>query len=156
MVLVGEIVHKIDSGKLFSVLYGETEVSALDKKEVEILWGTDDIDVLGGVYVLLTEEKFFSKLKDEYFFDEVFNFSNRYYKVCLIEDPDSDWSDSRFTVCHEILRCCESWQSDPNIENKYLTMMLEWLKELADEESDTTKYLYTYVIPQLMELIDSK
>lgn len=133
--------HKSNEEKLFSFLLGEIGAEVIDRKLIEQIWLSDDVDVLGGIYVLFTEKRFYSQLESKFDFDEVFDFLKRYFKVCLIEDPDTDWCDSRLTVCHAISNCIISWKLNPLILEDTLVDFREWLIEIASTDRAVKNYL---------------
>lgn len=56
----------------------------------------EDIEVLGFVYSKLDDHRF--RIEPELSLDEYLRFVRHYYERCLVENPDGEWSDSRYSA----------------------------------------------------------
>lgn len=65
---------------------------------------SDDIEVLGAIESILTNSQFYNQIKikpsppDEVVFDFLLN----YYRRCIIENPQGEWSLSRYLAAHTL------------------------------------------------------
>jgi hypothetical protein len=59
---------------------------------------SDDTDVLGATYALLTNPAHAKRIHPPLSFDEVFDFMLRYYRFCMTNDPKSEWANSRYSA----------------------------------------------------------
>ncbi len=71
-------------------------VRTIPKANVIDWMKADDIEALGALYSFLMEQKQFARINPAPTLGETAAFVTRYLERCFREDPDGDWSDSRY------------------------------------------------------------
>lgn len=90
---------------------------------------TSDPEVLGAIYILLTDAKVSQTIAPPLPFDEVFAFLLRYFEFCLRNDPQGEWVDNRFTAGSDFVSAFVSFW-DAGRERKYFRDMKSLLSRL--------------------------
>ncbi len=67
---------------------------------------------------------------------EYIEFSKRYYERCLKENPDGDWSDSRYSAGADVVNIFASLWRDSSVPRPVLEDLKMWLARLY-REGDT-------------------
>jgi hypothetical protein len=92
-----------------------------------------DIEVLGVAYSLLGDHRF--EIEPSLSLEEYIEFVRRYYTRCIMENPDGDWSDSRFSAAWDLVNVVSHHWRESSVPR---SVMDDWKKWLADlyRESD--------------------
>lgn len=99
---------------------------------------TSDPEVLGAIYVFLSDAKLSQTITPPLSFDEVFGFLLRYFEFCLRNDPQGEWVDNRFTAgCDFVIAFVSFW--DAGRESKCFREMKSLLSRLYIEGSGELK-----------------
>lgn len=107
----------------------EGETSVIPAPEVRRWMSSDDIEVLGATYELLTNTRHAPRISPALAFDDVFKFLLRYYEICLRKDLEGEWADGRYLAGGEMVRIFVSlW--DEGRDKKYFEAMKSLLREL--------------------------
>jgi hypothetical protein len=106
-----------------------SESSSVAQSEVRRWMSSDDPEVFGATYALLSNEKIVRRITPSLPFDEIFSFLLRYYKFCLTNDPHGEWVDDRFTAgCDFVSAFVLLW--DEGRDKKYFQEMKTLLSNL--------------------------
>lgn len=81
------------------------EIVVLIEKQVPIArskldeWmKNDDIEVQGAIYNILMDPNLYDCVSEKYDFYEYMDYILKYYSRCINENPNGEWSDSRYTA----------------------------------------------------------
>jgi len=102
----------------------------LSQSKVREWMATTDLDAMGALYALLSEPGQVTRIKppiDKY---EVSPFLRRYFERCIVEDPQSEWADSRYSAGWDIARWLKHWVESRDLDSSELAEWTRWLGEL--------------------------
>ena len=88
---------------------------------------SEDIEVLGFVYSTLDNHHF--RVEPELSLDEYLNFVRHYYERCFAENPDGEWSDSRYSAGWDLVNVLAFHWNNPQVPK---SVMEDWKSWLAD------------------------
>jgi hypothetical protein len=112
--------------------------SPIPESKVRGWMSSADPEVLGATYSLLSKEKLVERIKPSMAFDERFAFLLRYYEFCLINNPQGEWVDDRFTAGYDFVSAFVSlW--DEERDKKYVYEMKSLLRRLYTEGTGELK-----------------
>ena len=90
--------------------------------------GTNDIECMGAIYSLITDH--FDRIQPALEFDEYHPFVLTYFRRCLLEDPRSEWADTRYGAGHNIVGWFVwAWRT-PTQRTSTVAELKEWLAAL--------------------------
>ena len=119
-----------------------TEHGRIPESVVKSWMSSQDPDVLGATYVLLTSSIHAHRIDPPLTFDEIFEFLLRYYEWCLRTDPKSQWANSRYSAGWDLAGWFISlW--DRHVDEKYI-----------DRSKDLLERLYRTEGPELQRCIE--
>jgi hypothetical protein len=132
----------------------KVEVVALD--ELRSWMQSDEIEVLGFVENVVDCGKF--RIEPVLPPQEYLAFRKNYVRRCLIENPDGDWSDSRYSISDVLIGLIvEIWQNDAN--QQAVADLKKWLADLYKSgdngiriciENGTLEHLPRTIRPKLL------
>jgi hypothetical protein len=99
------------------------------------LMGSDDPEVLGIVYSFINSERA-KMVGPPLIFGDYHLFTLRYYERCLREDPDGDWSDSRYSAGWDLVNWFAILWRDNDIPKRSLNEIKDMLARLYTEGDD--------------------
>ena len=89
---------------------------------------SDDIEILGFTYSLLHDGRF--RIDPPISLEEYLAFTKRYYERCFLENPDREWSDSRFTAATDLVNLFASLWRDPEVPRSVPCELKTWIEDL--------------------------
>lgn len=95
----------------------------------------NDIEALGALYTLLTEQPY--RVEPRIPFLEIIEFVRRYFDRCLREDPRGEWSDSRYSAGWDLVGWFSGLFDDKTVPRETMMGLKQWLGDLyrgADHE----------------------
>ena len=104
----------------------KTDVVALS--DVQRWMASSDIEILGFTHALLSDHRF--RIEPPISLSEYVEFSKRYYERCLKENPDGDWSDSRYSAGADVVNIFASMWRDSSVPRPILEDLKMWLARL--------------------------
>jgi hypothetical protein len=104
----------------------KTDVVALS--DVQRWMASSDIEILGFTHALLSDHRF--RIEPPISLSEYVEFSKRYYERCLKENPDGDWSDSRYSAGADVVNIFASMWRDSSVPRPVLEDLKMWLARL--------------------------
>src|SRR6266436_861072 len=110
----------------------KTDVVALS--DAQKWMASSDIEILGFTHALLSGRRF--RIEPPISISEYIEFSKRYYERCLKENPDGDWSDSRYSAGADVGNIFASLWRDSSVPRPVLEDLKMWLARLY-REGDT-------------------
>jgi len=126
------------------------KTNVLPLNDVQRWMASEDIEVLGFVNAMLHDRRFRIEPPIQLF--EYTNFIKHYFERCLHENPDGEWSDSRYSVGMTMVSIFASLWRDPSVPRPVLTDLKTWLGSLytsGDQEIRTC--LVTATLEHLFE-----
>jgi hypothetical protein len=119
------------------------EVSLTDIRE----WmASGDIEILGFTYHLLCAKRF--RVQPPVSLAEYIEFTKLYYGRCLRENPEGDWSSSRYNAGSDLVNIFASLWRDSSVPRPVLDDLKAWLERLYRESDETVR---TCVIQATLE-----
>jgi hypothetical protein len=92
---------------------------------------SDDIEILGLTHGLLSDRRF--RVDPGISLDEYVRFTKHYYGRCYRENPEGDWSSSRYEAGGELVNLFASLWRDPSVPRPVLGDLKDWLGNLYKE-----------------------
>lgn len=100
----------------------------IGQEEVRRFLADSDLEVLGVMYELLTDVAVVSRITPSLQRNEVHKFFRLYFGRCIVEAPNSDWADSRFTACWDAAGLIASEWSDLSVVER--NHWVDWIETL--------------------------
>jgi hypothetical protein len=107
---------------------------------------SSDIEILGFTHHLLSNRRF--RVQPPISIAEYIEFTKSYYGRCFRENPDGDWSSSRFMAGTEMVNIFVSLWKDASVSRQILENLKGWLEQLYREGDQTIR---TCVIQATLE-----
>jgi hypothetical protein len=117
--IVAELIHSEETARVM-----------ISRKKVHEWMATSDLHAMGALYALISEPEQCSRIHpplDKY---EVDAFLRRYFERCILEDPESEWADSRSSAGWDIARWLKHWTKSKDFASEELAEWAKWLAEL--------------------------
>jgi len=102
----------------------------IPREKVNEWMQSDDIEVLGAVFFLLTDRRYYSYIKPFFSVEDYHCFVRRYYERCFLENPDGEWSDSRYSAGWSLVSWFIGLWNDPKVPRWILDDIKKWLAQL--------------------------
>ncbi len=97
----------------------------------------NNIEVLGAVFHLLTDSRYYPCIVPPLSVKDYHPFMMHFYKRCLLEDPDGEWSYSNYEAGWSLVEWFKGLWYDHDVPRKMLDDLKKWLAKLyinGDEE----------------------
>lgn len=94
---------------------------------------SDDVEVLGALYTLLSKQHHFQRINPLLTVSDMHPFTMRYYERCFLENPDGEWSDSRYSAGWDLVNWFAGIWRDKKVQRKILGELKDWLANLYKE-----------------------
>ncbi len=110
----------------------------------------DDIEILGAISSIITEH--YDRVEPAIPMETICNFQLNYFRRCLIENPDGEYSDSRYTAGYDLAMWFKALWADKKVPKsiiKDLKSMLSQVYKSGDEE--VRNCIVTSVLEHLFE-----
>jgi hypothetical protein len=114
-------------------------------------WMTsDDVEVLGYTYHLLGDRRF--RIDPELSLNEYLEFVRRYYERCFMENPDGEWSDSRYSAGSDLVGVLAFHWNKSEVPKSVMEDWKNWLARIYQQGSDEVrKCIVTATLEHLLE-----
>jgi hypothetical protein len=93
-----------------------------------------DIEIVGFAYHMIGNARF--RIEPPLAVEEYVDFIKGYYERCLLENPDGDWSDSRFTAGADLVNIFGHLWRDPEVPRPLLEDLRNMLARLYKAADD--------------------
>ncbi len=93
---------------------------AISKAFIRELMGMRDIEVQGAVFYLITEPQHSARVRPKLTFQDYRKFVLDYLGRCVMEDPQSEWADSRWEACYDLGKWFSVLWSDQSVDRSAL------------------------------------
>ncbi len=135
---------------LISELTGESGHGPIARDRVIEWMRTDDIESMGAIYSLIADH--FDRIEPELPFDEYHPFVLTYLQRCLLEDPQSEWTETRYGAGHSINGWFVGSWRDPSQRTSTIAELKEWLAALyVAGDAEVRKALVQATLEHLFE-----
>jgi hypothetical protein len=104
----------------------KTDTVALS--DVQRWMASQDIEILGFTHTLLHDGRF--RIEPPISVSEYVEFAKHYYERCLLENPDGEWSDSRYSAGGDLVNIFASLWKDSSVPRAVLIDLKTWLGKL--------------------------
>ena len=123
---------------------------AIPRQRVLEWMRTGDIECMGAIYSLISDD--FDRIQPALQFAEYHPFVLTYFQRCLLDDPQSEWAETRYGAGHNIMAWFVwSWR-DPDQRTTTIPALKEWLAALyVDGDSDVRTCLVQATLEHLFE-----
>jgi hypothetical protein len=92
---------------------------------------SDDIEIVGFAHCLIDDDRF--RFEPALAVNEYKDFLKHYFERCLREDPQGEWSDSRYSAGGEMVNIFASLWRDSSVPREVLKELKVWLGDLYKE-----------------------
>lgn len=108
----------------------ETEGDLVSKSRV-LEWMADrDLAVQGATYWAITDRSRSDRIQPNLTLNDYYEFVVPYLERCMIEDPDDDWSESRYLAGHALQHWFRAWWDDKDVPRSYVEKLKNELERL--------------------------
>jgi hypothetical protein len=128
----------------------QPRTSSIPLNELREWIKSEDIEVLGHLYLVLNDSRF--HIDPPLSRDEYQKFATHYYERCLLENPEGEWSDNRYSAGWDIVRWFVQLWDDAQVTRSTLIETKEWLGKLYKEGDEALrKCIVTATVEHLFE-----
>jgi hypothetical protein len=110
----------------------------------------EDIQALGAVYYLIMDRRYYPRIKPPLKLADYKDFLLHYFGRCFLEDPQLDWTCSRYSAGWDLGNWFRSLWQDHAIPRRTLAEIKDWLGQVY-KEADTG--LRTCIVTATLEHI---
>jgi hypothetical protein len=128
----------------------KTDVVSLS--DVREWFKSEDIEILGLAQHLIHNGRF--RIEPPLSLTEYKDFIKLYFERCLREDPDGDWSDSRYSAAWDMVNIFTSLWRDKSVSRDVLKELKNWLAQLYKDDEKVRTCLVTAPFEHLFERKD--
>jgi hypothetical protein len=129
----------------------KTDVVALS--DLQTWMHSTDIEILGFTHALLSDRRF--RIEPPISLGDYIEFTQRYYERCLKENPDGDWSDSRYSAGTDLVNIFVGLWKDPSVPRPVLAQLKVWLGQLyKDGDAEIRTCIVQATLEHLFEQKD--
>jgi len=112
----------------------------------------NDIHTLGAVYVFLTTDVHYKRIDPPLEFNDYKEFIKKYFARCIVENPDSQWADSRYSAGWDLVNWFNSFWEDNTVSRNVLKEIKEWLAGIyIDGNEDVKECIINATLEHLFE-----
>jgi hypothetical protein len=124
----------------------------ISKARVLQLMNSDNPEVLGAVYVFVTDARRGKVISPSLQLEDYYRFMTRYYERCFREDPKGEWVDSRYSAGWALVNWFVSLWKDSEVPRSVISDLKVWLAGLYREgDADVRTCLETATLEHLFE-----
>lgn len=127
--LLQEIISKLWTTPERAEWTPKTDVVAFS--DVQRWIASSDIEILGFTSALLSNRCF--RVEPPITLEDYIQFAKHYYERCLRENPDGEWSDSRFSAGTDLVNIFANLWRDSSVPRPVLVDLKSWLGRLYKE-----------------------
>jgi hypothetical protein len=124
-----EIIDKLWVAPKHAEWTPKTDVVALS--DIQRWMSSTDIEILGFTGALLDDRRF--RIEPPITLDDYTKFEKHYYERCLRENPDGEWSDSRYSAGWDLVNIFAHLWRDSSVPRPVLDDLKAWLGRLYKE-----------------------
>jgi hypothetical protein len=129
-----------------------TNVHDVPKAQVLAWMESPDLDVRGALYSVIADADLVTRVKPALGFDDCFDFVVSYLEQCMVEDPKSEWADSRYSAGRQLVTwIIHFWESKEIPREKLLEIKGRLAALYTEGDEDTQDALVNAVLEHLFE-----
>lgn len=111
---------------------------------------SDDIEILGFAYSMLDDHRL--TVEPALSLDEYLKFVRHYYERCFLENPDNEWSDSRYSAGWDLVNVLAFQWESADVPKSVLENWKQWLADIYKRGSDDVRTcIVTATLEHLLE-----
>ena len=111
---------------------------------------SDDIEILGFVYSMLGDHRF--RVQPELSLEQYLEFVRRYFKRCFVENPDGEWSDSRYSAGWDLVNVLASHWNNQSVPRSVMEDWKTWIANIYKRGSEQVQTcIVTATLEHLLE-----
>ncbi len=124
-----EIIHRL----WITPDHGEwtQKIDVIPLHDIESWITSDDIEILGFTHALLSDRRF--RIDPPISLSSYVSFTKHYFARCIRENPDGEWSDSRYIAGGTLVNIFASLWRDASVPRAVLLDLKNWLAALYRE-----------------------
>lgn len=100
---------------------------------------SDDIEVLGALYAFLMKADYARRVQPSLSFSDYSVFLRDYFERCFLENPDGDWTHSRYAAAWDLASWFGATWRDPHVDRQELATIKNWLAKIYKGGDDAIK-----------------
>jgi hypothetical protein len=136
--------------EIIAELTDESRTTPIARNRVLEWMRAEDIESMGALYSLITDH--FSRIQPLLGFDDYHPFALKYFQRCLLENPQGEWTHSRYGAGHNIVGWFVWCWRDPTQRSATVGALKEWLARLyIDGDSEVRQCLVQATLEHLFE-----
>lgn len=117
--------------------------------------GSLDVDVMGAVFYILTDENCYANITPSPKIESYNDFFLRYFEYCILNDPDSNWADSRYTACYNVTKWFKYLWRNNKKNQLALKKIKTWLENICKQgDSNIQKSIEYGILEHLLDRND--
>lgn len=100
---------------------------------------TPDLDTLGLLYTMIIDRTRFERIRPPLSVEETDTFVRAYLRRCIIENPDSEWTDTRYLAGHSLVNWFVGLWRDRTVPRSLFPGIKDWLAGLYKEGDEDVR-----------------
>lgn len=150
--LLSEIIRELNEEDA-----GSAGAGGIPREKLERWVSSDDIQVMGAVYSLLSNPRQVARIHPPLQLVEVGVFLQRYFERCIRDNPESEWADSRYSAGWDVTGLFTNWWNDSRVPREYLSAWKAWLMNLyLDGTAEMRECIETATLEHILEVQGTK
>ena len=120
----------MDRNFLFATAKDENRQGAIPKAEILAGMRADDTELVGAVYDIVTSDELRKRIEPPLTDEELENFVTGYLERCIVTDPKSEWTLTRYGAAWEAQRyMLDIWDSEGGRREPF-TKWKKWMEKV--------------------------
>ncbi len=136
----------------FEETMGVVKTDIIPREKIESWMQSSDIEVLGAVRYLILDKRYFKKIRPPLELKDYQKFLLHYYERCIRENPDGEWSETRYEAGWALVNWFVNLWDDPSVSRRFVEEIKAWMAKLyKDGNEEIRKCLITATLEHLFE-----
>jgi hypothetical protein len=127
--IVSELMRNVDAKEAATIPYGKVKKWMQNK----------DLEVLGAVYVLITEPQHYSRIKPYLTIYDYIPFLMHFFERCFLENPDGKWALTRYAAGRGLINLFIQLWNDPKTPHSIPLKLKEWLAKIYKQGNEDVR-----------------
>ena len=120
----------------FEGITGIKKTTPISKERVKTWMQNQDIQVLGAACHLILDKRYYSRIEPQLTLEDYNGFLMHYYERCFHEDPQGEWSDTRYEAGWALVNWFVHLWNDNSVPRKVLSKIKDWLAKIYKEGNE--------------------
>jgi hypothetical protein len=118
----------------------ENSATKIISKSNVINWmKSNDIEVLGAIYSYITKPQHAARVTPALIQSDYSEFLMRYFERCFYENPDGDWSDSRYAAARGVGSWFRALWKEYEVNKNELVELKNWLARVYKKSDESVR-----------------